>query len=285
MDDYNFNFTESYEAAHRFLQKLLEQNPDRFSKETMEAWVKYLNVYTTDLPKAELWKQVYKIAVGRPITEETRLTPEEVFTLMSQHCALHVYRHGYKLGDLLNLLFLMQVRLDKFYTETELWCPDKCKKETQLWREVVASYAMQQQRKKVETIHEAAMKAPLIQSCYTCGAAHAFLRDIWDNFDCKEKYFSYKVYDEFCAFLGMLSADAAVPKDWECAYAMAFGKTLEWETFLTEEEIFTTMIQFLIFYIYEYERCHQEILHYILKIRFQPEEHGKEWELWKEMIK
>lgn len=108
-----------------------------------------------------------------------------------------------------------------------------------------------------------------------------FLEDLWEH--CKER-FSPDGFEGFSAFCGVLNSDPGFFGTWRKSCLKTFGKPFSDETLLTEEEVFTAMIEFVAQYLFKWEYNVSEVLNLLFIMRYKPEEAKKEWTLWNEVV-
>lgn len=91
--------------------------------------------------------------------------------------------------------------------------------------------------------------------------------------------------EEFTDYVSYLSGDPATSDDWLAIYAATFGKRIcSCHDLLTEEEIFTTMIEMCAWYIYHFGDNYLSILKLLYSMRYCPEEYQVEWQLWQRAV-
>lgn len=129
MEEIKLNPQQSWSVISIFLESIREHCTEKFSDAERENLATYLS------RKSESeWKVAYEIAFGNPLGDSDLLTPEEVFTLMIEHCALCFYKYEYGAFALLNLLYFLRYNPKDYVRECEFWqqaIERTIKKETQ----------------------------------------------------------------------------------------------------------------------------------------------------------
>ena len=110
-----------------------------------------------------------------------------------------------------------------------------------------------------------------------------FLRGIWDTV--REDFFHKdREWGDFGDFAGCLSDDIATFHDWERCCQKAFGEFPTKTTRLTQEELFTSLIELCAFYRYNFDFAIADVLELLHSMRAKPDKYKKEWNVWKEII-
>lgn len=108
-----------------------------------------------------------------------------------------------------------------------------------------------------------------------------FLEDLWEH--CKER-FSPDGFEGLSCLLDLAINNPGFEDDWREIYLLIFGKPFSDETLLTEEEVFTAMIEFVAQYLFKWEYDVSEVLNLLFIMRYKPEEAKKEWTVWNEVV-
>jgi hypothetical protein len=106
-----------------------------------------------------------------------------------------------------------------------------------------------------------------------------FLDTLWDY---RQGKFSAFGENELGAYLGYLFGDPATPTDWRECYKIVYGKS---ETNLESQEgVFTLMLEFAAQYAYKQIYRVNELVEYLHRIRYRPNDHTTEWSWWNQAV-
>jgi len=87
----------------------------------------------------------------------------------------------------------------------------------------------------------------------------------------------------FSKLFNHLKDSSGAFEDWKNNYLTVRGRTLSPEQLLTQEEVFTTLIELCSLYIYKFGNDFRDILRLLYLIRYVPEHH-EEQRLWEQTI-
>ena len=107
-----------------------------------------------------------------------------------------------------------------------------------------------------------------------------FLDSVWK--DCKNRFSDGG--NELGSFLNQFKTDSATPKNWQETYKLTFGKSLSVDDLLNPEKVFTTMVELSSLFVYKFEYKILELVNLLYSIRYKPDEHKKEYELWQQAV-
>ena len=108
-----------------FMGRIALDYRDQMLDDTIDALLAYLADLHTNSTYNELEKETYEKISGTPGGEDFYLTQEETFTLVIEVCALHICHWGFRMKEVLALLFAMR------------YDPENNKKDITIWNELV----------------------------------------------------------------------------------------------------------------------------------------------------
>jgi len=108
-----------------FMGRIALDYRDQMLDDTIDALLAYLADLCTNGTYSELYEETYEKISGTPGGEDFYLTQEETFTLVIEVCALHICHWGFRMKEVLALLFAMR------------YDPENNKKDITIWNELV----------------------------------------------------------------------------------------------------------------------------------------------------
>jgi len=108
-----------------------------------------------------------------------------------------------------------------------------------------------------------------------------FTSSLWEH--CKER-FSPETVETLAIYLTILFGDPGTLGTWKRAYAAAFGHPFSKEKFLTEEEIYISMVELCAMYVHKYRFELNPLLDLLFAIKYRPEEFPTESAFWKDSV-
>jgi len=108
-----------------FMSEIDLEYRDLFLDSTVDALFAYNADLCTNSTYNELEKETYEKMSGTPEKEDLYLTEDELFTLTIEICALHICHWGFKMKEILALLFAMR------------YDPENHKKELAIWKKIL----------------------------------------------------------------------------------------------------------------------------------------------------
>ena len=111
------------------------------------------------------------------------------------------------------------------------------------------------------------------------GITICFLDYIWDH---RHERLPPTIEYGFGTYLGNLNNDPAAFDFWMDNYKLVFGRTPAKNDLLTEEEIFTAMIELSA--RFSYLDGLFDLVNFLHSMRYNPDEYHKEWGFWKKAL-
>lgn len=108
-----------------FMREIGLKYRDRLLDDAINELIIYFGDLSLNTAYYELYKETYEKISGTPGQEDLYLTEEELFTLVIELCALHIYEWDFRMKEVLALLFAMR------------YSPENHKEDIEIWKELV----------------------------------------------------------------------------------------------------------------------------------------------------
>jgi len=104
-----------------FTSEILKKYKNRLSEDTLDALFAYFADLCTNCTYDDLFKETYEKMSGTPERMDLPMNEEELFTLMIELCAVHIYEFNFKMKEFLFLLFAMRYSPETQKNNIEFW--------------------------------------------------------------------------------------------------------------------------------------------------------------------
>lgn len=274
MSPCQFNESQSSALAAHFLSELTQICKGRFLPSDFEALLKGVGFVFQDPLYPEIWNETYQDTFGKTLCSQSCLTKEEVFTNLIELCLRFVFEWDLDVSETVRLLFNMRFHPEKHVQEVALWerlCAEPLKEIT--YHTKISFFKFHQPPRKIT------LNYPDFSEYGAFSLAHRFLDSLWQT--CRH-FFSQDGAEEFACVVSDFDGEPAAPADWATAYRRSCGKIFTDETLLTEQEVFTCMIDYVGQYWYGWTLNLQETLNLLLLMRHKQEAYAFQHNLWEE---
>ena len=277
MSNKKFDEKKSREMVVSFLRRLQKECDENLTIMGSERLQRVFDFLSNDITGAETWKTIYLMTFGKPLE---LISANEAFTTLIGFCAQQTHICKFNLLGLMDLLFLIRYQPEKN--------PEEHEKERAIWKEVVNFFSA----KDPLYVNDKEMKA--------------FNKHSWNFIDRKgleiwkfgtlisnftgEIDLTYRdllldsTIDALFAYHADLCMNSTYDELYEETYEKISGIPRRKDLYLTEEELFTLMIEICALHICQWGFKMKEILALLFAMRYSPENHKKDIAIWKEIL-
>jgi len=273
-----FDEKTSREMVVCFLKRLQKECDENLTIMGSERLQRVFDFLSNDITGAETWQTTYQMTFGKPFK---LISENEAFTTLIGFCAQQTHICKFNLLGLMNLLFLIRYQPEKN--------PEEHKKGRTIWKEVVNFFSAK------GPLHVKNDKGTKVLDKHSWSFIDRKGLEIWkfgtliSNFT-GEIDLAYRnllldsTIDALFAYHADLCMNSTYDKLYEETYEKISGTPRRKDLYLTEEELFTLIIEICALHIYQWGFKMKEILALLFAMRYSPENHKEDIEIWKELI-